>query len=320
VVAGGVILVGLYRHSFGFSKFLPASLVTIFLGLELMATEDATRQMSERVMDWLPGRTASVMTLFCLLSLGAYARFERAFNRRLPPPPATATDPPASTRTSDSSVPKHPWLWFGLSLSMTAAALASYEQAVMLPAVLLGLAVFLRWRRQLPCWSCHVTFWLLLAAYLALRHSVLPAQLSQYQNQQLRHGPGIATDLLGYFAPNTFQLYYVWISVAESFLTLIVQQVWLGLLCATSTVVTAFQARRNLAVIVTGWALSILAYLPMAWLKQFGHYHYWPMALRTILVIGVAKVSWDLISIAASRPALQAPPRPSPAPGSLLHP
>lgn len=312
-----LILIGLYRHSFGFSKFLPACFVTIFLGLELVAPQDSTRQLSIRMMDWLPGRTASVMTAFCLLSMAAYLRFERARNRRLPLATPTATDRPTSTRTSDDRVPAHPWLWFGISLVAAAAALASYEQAVMLPAALLGLAVFLRWRRQLPCWGCHAAFWLMLGGYLLLRHAILPQQLSQYQSQQLRHGPGVAADLLAYIAPYSFQLYYVWIAVLESIWALYAQ--YMLLLYAGSTAVAAVQSRRNLTVIATGWALSILAFLPMAWLKQFGHYHYWPMALRTILVIGVAKVAWDLISIAASRPALQAPPRPSPAPGSLPH-
>jgi len=43
----------------------------------------------------------------------------------------------------------------------------------------------------------------------------------------------------------------------------------------------------------------------MAWLKQFGHYHYWPLALRTIFVLGIARVAWDLVSIAACPPSCE---------------
>ena len=37
-------------------------------------------------------------------------------------------------------------------------------------------------------------------------------------------------------------------------------------------------------------AFPVAAFLPMAWLKMFEHYYYWPMALRTVFLIGVATV------------------------------
>lgn len=318
-VAGGVVLVGLYRHSLGFGRFIPAALVLVFLSTELAALPVSTGRLGQFVVQWLPGRTATVMCLFALVALAAYVRFERARDRRLPLAAATSMDPPLSTRSSVGAKPGNAWAWFAVSAVAVAGALASYEQAVMLPAVLLGVAVFLRWRRSLPAWGVHAVYWALLVGYLVLRHFIIPSSASSYQDQQLRFGPGVASDLMGYLAPNLWQVMFAWIAMSESLIAVITAPVAGSLLLASSTITTAFQARRHLSTVLTGYLLSALAFLPMAWLKQFGHYHYWPMALRTVFVIGLVKVAWDLLSIAASPPERRAPLRPSPAPGSLPH-
>ena len=68
------------------------------------------------------------------------------------------------------------------------------------------------------------------------------------------------------------------------------------------------------------WLCSAMAFFPMAFLKPFPHYHYWPMALRSIFVVLLAGAVWDLVVIAASPPGQSAPERRVPAPGSLPHP
>jgi hypothetical protein len=319
---GAIILVGLYRHSFKFGNYLPAALVVFFLAGELAAPQVTTsRALGESVVGWLPGRTASVMTLFALVAMAAYARYERSRDRRLPQPEATAIDKPTATRTGTDAVPRYGSLWLFLSLVGTVAALASYEQAIMLPAALLAQAVYLRLRRRInPNWRVHGAFWLLLAGYFVLRHYALPTGVSRYQAQQLRHGSGVWIDLSGYFLPNLTEALYLWVDVSVSVLLVLAAGALLKITRIAATATTIFQTRRQWPTIVAGWALSSLAFLPMAWVKQFGHYHYWPLALRTIFVLGVGKLAWDLISIAASPPELKAPPRPSPAPGSLPHP
>jgi hypothetical protein len=81
-----------------------------------------------------------------------------------------------------------------------------------------------------------------------------------------------------------------------------------------------YQLKRNWQLSLAGWALAILAFLPMAFLKMFEHYYYWPMALQTILTVAGGTVAVRLAAIAVSPPVRQAPARLDPAPGSLLHP
>lgn len=85
-------------------------------------------------------------------------------------------------------------------------------------------------------------------------------------------------------------------------------------------------AANVLALIALGkrWPLAIgalslawLAYLPMAWLKLFEHYHFWPMAMRSLYVVVLGWAAVEATISAGSPRALKAPPRPNPAPGSL---
>lgn len=316
---GAVILLGFYRHGLKAGRYIPAALVIFFLAMELTAPEAAATPVSSRMIYWLPGRTASVMTLFALVAAAAYLRYERARATRSLPTP-TAFDRPTATRTGTSATPKHPGIWLAISYLSAACAFASYEQAVMLPAILLGLAIYLRCTGWKPNWRIHAGFWVMLGAYLAMRHFILPASISRYQSQQLRYGPGVYQDLLAYLLPNTFPLYAMWMGLKDNVYMLLTPSLWSPLLNFVATATTYGQARRHWQIIVAGLLMSTLAYLPMAWLKQFGHYHYWPLALRTIFILGIGRLAWDLASIAVCPPAIQAPPRPSPAPGSLPHP
>jgi hypothetical protein len=315
-----LVVVGLYRHGFKFWRYLPACLVLSFFATELSAPEVNARSLQFFMINWLPGRTASVMTLFALMALAAYVRYERARNVQVPTRAPTALDRPLSTRSGVESTPGHAGWWLCVTVGALALALASYEQAVMLPGVLFGVAVLLRLKGRRPNWAVHAIFFLLLLGYLALRHAVIPSGVSSYQAQQFRHGPGVIQDLLDYAIPNVMLLPGLYVGLVESAYVLLNTSSIAAIAGVICTATTFVQARRNWQIVLAGWSLSLVAFFPMAWLKPFGHYHYWPMALRTILVLGVAKVAWELISIAACPPALQAPPRPSPAPGSLPRP
>jgi hypothetical protein len=315
-----LILVGMYRHSFRVRSYIPACLVLYFFGLELAAPEMTSPSLSYSMIGWLPGRTASVMTLFALIATAAYARYERSRNVYLPPLPSKATDPPASTRSGKLAIPKGKALWLAVSALASTAAFASYEQAVMLPAILFGVAVYFRLQRRKPDWKVHLLFWGLLVGYLVLRHYILPTDVSRYQAQQFRGGgPGAWIALADYFLPTVSILPSLWVGLSVSLLVLLTNTVMSGIVAVVSAVTTAVEARRNWRPILAGWALSGLAFLPLAFIKPFGHYHYWPLALRAIFVLGLAKLTWDLVSIAVCPPVLKAPPRPSPAPGSLPH-
>ncbi len=324
VLSGICVIVGFVRHGLGGRRYLPGALVLFFLATQLepisVVRDMNSWSLHQRILEWLPGRTASIMTLFALIALAAYARFERQSARKLAQP-ATALDRPTATRSTESAAqPKAPWLWVAIAFVATIAALMSYEQAVMLPAVLLGVAVYWRTRSRVPHWTLHSLFWLALIAYLLLRHALVPSDVSRYQAQQFRSGVNIMRDLLDYALPNFSSSDYFWGSLSLGVYSLFQIGPWWQVFGGAGTICTAMQARRNWQLLAAGLGMALIAFLPMAWMKQFGHYHFWPVALRSIFLVAVGKIAWDLLSIAACPPARQAPPRPSPAPGSLPHP
>src|SRR5207253_846466 len=122
-----------------------------------------------------PGRTASVMTLFALVAMAAYARYERIGAKQID---ATLSplDPPATKGTQAlGKVSRLHFFWPVFAIIAGALAFGSYEQSVMLPATLFGVAMCMRLQRYRVRWAWQVPFWGLLIAYFAVRHAVLPS-------------------------------------------------------------------------------------------------------------------------------------------------
>ncbi|RYG31050.1 hypothetical protein EON81_23725 [bacterium] len=251
--------------------------------------------------------------------MASYARYERLGASALPKPEPGPLDPPA-TKSSRLSLLRERKGWALLSTLCAALALASYEQAVMLPACLLGVAVAFRLQGRLPRWSWQISFWALLVGYLVLRSIVVPRDVSGYQAQQFRSGAGVWLDLSEYVFYPLGTMLSLWATLSVGFFVLINWQPWGYLLSFLQGLGAFWEARRDWRWPLTGWALSLLAFLPMAWLKLFEHYHWWPMTLRTIFVVGLASALGKGIVSAWSRPERQAPSRPDPAPGSLPRP
>jgi hypothetical protein len=307
------LLVGAIRHGRNWRAYLPAFLVLLYLAHEL----NPIHPLGSRIIDWLPGRTASCLTFFALIAMAAYARFERlgGSDRKEPITPLT---PPATRSTAVATGPRTRWPWAVLAVVATALGFASYEQAVMLPACLLAVAVYFGWLGRRPTWSLQVAFWGLLGCYLLLRHQIIPPGVSQYQNQQLRTTNGALNALEDFVWP--FDMWQTtWFMLLQGWFVIFNGALYQTMLSWVSGFVSVWELRREWRLCVAGWGLSVLAFLPMAWLKMFEHYYYWPMALRTVFVIGVAIVAWRLVSIAWCPPEQQAPKRLSPAPGSLPH-
>mgnify|MGYP000303680650 CR=1 FL=1 len=169
-------------------------------------------------------------------------------------------------------------------------------------------------------WWIHVPHWVILAAYLVVRVRFVPLEASGYQEQQFRSGPGVWIAIFDYALPSATILWQAlrstdlgWLVIFGGMLPSALVQ--FGLQCAALA-----RAWSDRGAAAWGWGLSLLAFLPMAWLKPFGHYHYWPMAIRAAFALGLWGLWWSLAVSATSRPALQAPPRRDPAPGSLPHP
>lgn len=277
--------------------------------------------LDTRMLNWLPGRTASTMAVFALAALAAYARYERLSAKVRSGPEPSALDLPDYKRTVEARRPKMPWLWALLSCLCVALALGSYEQAVMVPATLLGVALVKRWQGFRVRLGWQAAFFGLLAAYLALRWSILPHDASGYQQQQFRDGPGVIISLLDYLLPVAVSLRnFGPLLIEQGPIVLLIGQamdVYAGLY---ATVSTLNLARKQWVLPLAGWALSFLAFLPMAWLKHFEHYHFWPMAMRAAMVAAMIPIAIEAVKSALSPRAVQAPLRLDPAPGSLLHP
>ncbi len=305
-------LIGFWRHGLNIRRWIAAPFVLYFLATQIAGMFD----LYGRTIGWLPGRTATTMTLFCLTAMASYARWERLGAARVPVP-LTSTDKPLASRTSSAAAPSASWLLILVTATSALLAFASYEQAVMLPACLLAISVYFRLKNVRVRWSIPIGSWLLVPLYLILRKLCLPSDVSRYQNQQLRFGPGVLSDILKYLLPGYSEGKMAVSSIFFDPLNLLNTNVLVGLATAAGALTSLYQARRHWLIVLTGLALSLLAFLPMAWLKFFGHYHYWPMALRTIFVVALGHVAWDVVSSAACRPVQQAPARPSPAPGSL---
>ena len=306
------LIVGLIRHGKQVRQYVPAFFILLFFSSEL----SGIKLLYSRMIAWLPGRTASVMTVFALAALAAYARSERlkglALVKDEVPSPLT---PPATRSTKVAEAPRAGWPWAIASVLFTALALGSYEQAVMLPACILAVAMTMRCMGYKPSWAWQGAFWGLLIGYLALRYEILPHTSSAYQKQQLRYGAGVLLDLSAYVFPAVGS--WPSLSVMSGFLVFFTDAPYrLAMLWATN-IVGFYQLRREWILGLAGWGMSSLAFLPMAWVKLFEHYHYWPMALRTIFVLAIGKVAIQLVATAWCPPTLQAPPRSVPAPGSL---
>lgn len=300
-----------------------------FLTWGFVATEVVGQyDLWSRMIGWLPGRTASTMTVFALLAMAAYARYERVSAKRIAASEPTPLDPPATKGTALAGrAPRAAWLWAVLAVLAGALALGSYEQAVMLPAALLVVAVAMRWQRYRVRWGWHVVFWALLGGYLAARWAFLPTETSGYQDQQLRFGPGVWLSLGDYAMPELATFWQAWRVMdlpgllAEIGLAgLLISLPYKATISFMGNVVAYVQARRDLVLALTGWLLSVVAFLPMAWLKHFDHYHYWPMAMRAMFAAVMVGVAAQLTVSAVSLPPQQAPQRPDPAPGSLPRP
>jgi hypothetical protein len=279
-------------------------------------------EFSSRIIDWLPGRTASVMTVFALASTACYARFVRT-TATAQVAEATSEDVPATKSTTVAKRPFAPALLVVFSSIALVLALGSYEQAVMVPALLLGVWLLAVLQRRMSAWWPHIVFWLLLVGYLVLRSRLVPAEASGYQEQQFRSGVGVWIGLGHYLLPSVYELYATLTSLSAGLLLVLEPSFWSSLLTSVSNWTSFWVAG-----VSQRWRwpffgfllMSFVAYLPMAWLKPFGHYHYLPSAFRAAFVVVLAAVVFRLVVSAVSLPELRAPARRGPAPGSLLRP
>ena len=315
LLLAGVSLIGLFRGQRWRVVLAATSLVF------LSTLWSPPQEFASRVTAWIPGRTASSMTLMCLVSVAAYCRYERLSGRN-PTRARSSIDPPATKSSTHelASGRKSSKIWAVASIGGAVLALLCYEQAVMLPAIVTLLFVWYKSDGRNPNGKLVAIFWLVLLAYVAVRATLVPSSASGYQLQQFRNGGGVVMSVMDYLLPTWNWGSTLVLTLSTSWIILLTAPPWWILL----------KILGNFNIFVLAWkhplrgptlawfGASVLAFLPMAWLQPFGHYHYWPAALRSIAVVLFAKIGLDAWTSAISLPSLQAPKRPSPAPGSLL--
>ncbi|MEQ1935083.1 MAG: hypothetical protein ABL962_14585, partial [Fimbriimonadaceae bacterium] len=298
-------------------------------GLALTSELPGVAFFGRGIMDWIPGRTASVMTLFCLLAMAAYARSVRVSCAKSEIKPGPL-DPPA-TKGSLRTDLQSPWSWVALSVACVALAFGSYEQAVMLPALLIGVGLAQRVRRFQLNWMPHTAFWSVLGIYIALRFAVLPPGVSGYQAQQFRSSLSVFLTICDYAFPAAREIVVFVRSIELGMTTILLTQGGKVLAIAANVgldigLISRLKAgfervdRTLIATICFGFVGSIVAFLPMAFLKPFdslNHYHYLAMAMRALFVAGLLVVTGEWLISGLSPRAIQAPKRLAPAPGSL---
>jgi len=321
VVAILVLGIGYMRHRAKVRNYLPAAFALAFLATEFMGVhrKEAPGGLYGAMFVWLPSRTASVLTLFALCAIAAYVRYERLGAAR-EPETTTPLDLPA-TRTSTSAFTNlsTSWIWIIIAAVFLGLALCSYEQAVMIPIILLVIGIGLAATGQRVRWKSHVVFWLILGLYVFARSRVLPQGPSDYQMQQSREGASAYLSIINYVFPGLGSARTWWSTLALGSSILLTATFYSLPIQAAGNLFTYWEAFKRNKIALSSWAASCLAFLPMAFLKPFAHYHYFPMSLRAIFVALLVGVVWKMIVSAVSPQGLQAPERRSPAPGSLHH-
>ncbi len=295
-----------------------AALTCLFLGSQLSPIE----HFSARIVHWLPGRTASVMAFFALVALASYARYVRVTSVVRPADPAS-TDVPATKSHRQSFPSGKANLWLIAAFVGLLCAFASYEQSVTLPALLTGVWLLFSLNGKKSAWWPLTVFWLLLVAFFVFRMNILPPEASGYQQQQFRTGPGVWISLGDYLIPGLFATY---LSMQGATLTTILLvdgtpvAKALTLLGNLVSMVKAYTDREQRLYFFAFLLFAFGAFMPMAWLKPFGHYHYFASAFRAAYAVTLSIVVLRLVASAVSLPEIRAPRRPDPAPGSLLRP
>ena len=296
---------------------LPAFLVWYWLGTYEL---HGFRPLGFRMLAWIPGRTASSMTAFAFLSLAAFARYMRLVPRRQAK--ATALDTP-NTRSAEAPATKSPSaMWPLFSFVMLVGALLCYEQAVMIPPILGLIGLTWHFRGAIGrWWLWAIPYGGAVGAYLVLRYTYIPHTPTFYWQEQHRTTATAIRALLTYLVPFWAPLEEVWFLLTQStslFLTTLTP--WIAVLDTAACATALWEVRRKWLMAGFGLLASSLSFAPMAWFKEFEHYHYWSMAFRAFFDVMMAWIALDLTVIAVSPRVRQSPRRRVPAPGSLPRP
>jgi hypothetical protein len=245
------------------------ALGALFWGFDrLLATEYT------RLIPWVPSRTALLGTMFSVWAM--YALLRGASGRR--------------------------WGWLVLGGGLYLLALGSYEQPIMLVALVSALAF---WRRRdWGGWGARAFAVAAACAMLvfALRFALLPAEPTTYQRQQLRSSlSGPVFTYLTELLPPAGQWQY-WRAVGAHLEVLLVDKAgWdhmVGTLLYLGVLAAVLRWRGLLG---SAWLWHALAFLPMAFLHFFEHYMYLPQLGKTLFDVGLIACGMQRLGVELGR-------------------
>jgi len=159
-----------------------------------------------------------------------------------------------------------------------------------------------------PHWANLALFWGLLVAYLLVRRQLVPSDVSEYQAQQFRSGPGVILDLANYLFPVGGQFSNLWGTLELGAIALLTGTPFLIVGLAAGNVMALVQGYRSRErwLIFASLLMGFFAFLPMAWLKFFSHYHYFPAVFFSLFVVQMVRVAFRSLRTALSPPPVDA--------------
>jgi hypothetical protein len=241
----------------------------LFWGFDRMLATEYTR-----LVTWVPSRTALLGTMFGVWAM--YALLRGATERR--------------------------WGWLALGGVLYLLAQGSYEQPIMLVA-LVGALAFWR-RRDWGGWGARVFAVAAVCAVLvfALRFALLPAEPTTYQRQQLRSSlSGPVFTYLTELLPPVGQWQY-WRAVGAQLEVLLVDKTGWDHLVGTLLYLGVLAAVWRWRGLLGGaWLWHALAFLPMAFLHFFEHYMYLPQLGKTLFDVGLIACGMQRLGVELGR-------------------
>lgn len=265
----GVLVYGAWRKERGWLWWLGTAALGFLLIRQIVFVFDLRdlhmKPFAYRAMGWPPGRTATMMSLFALLSLGGFCAHART--RRL--------------------------AWLGLTLAGLVGAILCYEQAIVIPALLIGCAWWLRSEGARPAWSAVAVAVAIVGAYAAWHTATIQAD-TDYRNQREKGWRTASTNLGPWVFPTprdslTVQTY----AEQRSPAVLLVPALYVSLSVMVAVALGLWVGWRSRARQVTfGYLGSFVAFAPLSFVLPLMHYAYFPAAIRTVFVVALAEAFW----------------------------
>jgi len=239
----------------------------LMLGLELGFIPNLSdlhqASFAYRAIGWIPGRTATLMTFFVLLALWAYCRL----------------------------CWRGGWGWGALSLAGCAGALASYEQAIVLPLLMAACGLAIRARGGRFVWLPIALSLILLELYLWFYLAVIPTQ-TEYHQQRLRRFYALGSALSYWLLPPLPQVLNQLNLLADAPLSFLMPAFWQAWLVLGSYLVVWTRVWRS-PLVWLGLLGSTLAYLPLAPVIPLMHYYYLPATFRALWITALLTTPLD---------------------------